>query len=185
MATSAAVRGASLLTNFWKAVEEEILAAGGTEETLGMLVTKKLRPAIARFAADAVAITKTIAVSFAEQIRAGKFKYLYGFASNPEAIRGQTAHSVTNETELDHPGTPLTTPQIWERYGDKMASLSEFLDFAAKNPTEYWIGIVWKDETSQFWYADVDRDGSDRDLDVNQDGPDGRWDGYYRFLRRK
>jgi hypothetical protein len=188
MATSNAVRGASLLTNFWKAVEEEILAAGGTEEHLGQLVTKRLRPAIKKFAADVVSTVNGTVISFAEQIKAGGYDYLYGFAEKPEEIKGQTPHVVNAEVELDHPGKVITTQELYDSYGDNKPTLSDLLDFGVKNSDtqrQFPIGIVWKDETGQFWYALLHGSGSGRGLDVDQDYPGNRWDDDYRFLRRK
>jgi hypothetical protein len=188
MATTAAVQGAGLVTGVWKKLERAIFDAGGTEEHLARLDKAETDEAFANFAAEIVATIKVVVTSFREMIRAGRYDYTYGFADNqPEEIKGQTFHPVTNATELDHPATCLTTQQVFDRYGDKMASLSELLDYGIKNPEtqrKFPIGIVWK-VGDQFWYAYLDGDGMGRGLRVSRDRPFIEWSDDYRFLVRK
>ncbi len=187
MATSAAVQGAGLLTGVWKKLEKAIYDAGGNDEHVARLAKDETNQAFANFAAEIVATIKVVFSSFRDQIRAGHYDYLWGFAEKPEEIKGQTFHPVTRETELDHPAVRLTTEQVHEKYGDKMADLSELLDYGIKNPEtqcEFTIGIVWK-EGDQFWCAVLLSLGSRRELGVRRDRPGvGRGDGS-RFLVRK
>ena len=188
MATSNAVRGLGLLTSFWKAVEEEIRAIGGTDETLAQLDKKDARPAIREFAKLVVNGTARAVSLFRDMIAAAQFDYTYGYATHPEDIEGQAPHPVTREVELDHPGQVLTIRQVWERYGDQMADLSEFLDYLTENPhvqRQHWIGIVWKDEDGQFWSADASGGDSHRSFAVIRNLPGFRWDDHHPFLRRK
>ena len=125
------------------------------------------------------------AVLFGEQIKAGGFDYLWGFAEKPEEIVGQVAHVATGETKLDHPGKTLTTKQVWERYGD--GDLSELLDYAVKHlndQRDFPIGIVWK-VGNLFWCAILVSSGSDRKLNVDRDDPVNPWLDDVRFLVRK
>ncbi len=180
MATSNAVRGASLLTNFWKAVEEEVIAAGGNDEHLGALVTKKMRPAIKQFAQLVVGT----GLSFRDMIAQAKFDYLYRYANNPEQIEGQKPHPATGNVELDHPGVTLTTQHVWDRYGD--GDLSELLDYAIMHPDDQRkapIGIVWK-VGNEFWCASLGG-ACGRCLGVRRGHPGVRWGDGCRFLRRK
>ena len=187
MATSEAVRGAGLLTNFWKRVETAIRKVGGTDEHLARLDKAEAVYAIEQFAELMVHGVATRVAWFRFLIRLGHFDYLYGFAEKPEEIEGQVFHLVTGETKLDHPGVMLTTQQVCDRYGDQMADLSEFLDYAIRNPEaqrEKPIGIVWK-VGAQFWYAYLYSDGSHRKLYVYRDYPDVQWLVSDRFLVRK
>ena len=125
---------------------------------------------------------------FADQIRAGNYGHLYGFAKNPEDIKGQTYHSVTSETELDHPDMYLKTKEIYEKYGDQMAGLCELLDYGIKNPNvqrNFLVGIVWKDENGQFWEAYLGNHDPERSLGVVQASPRDEWHCHSRFLVRK
>jgi len=194
MATSNAVRGAGLLTNVWKKLETAVYDAGGTDEHLERLGKADGDPLIAEFARNIVAKIKIVYrlsgnhASFAIAIAAGKYDYKYGFAENPDQIRGQAIHVINSEVELDHPAETLTAQQVFDRYGSKMASLAELLQFAIQNPgiqCQFPIGIVWKDETGQFWYAILSSGGSDRKLDVDRGRPVAPRDDNYRFLLRK
>jgi hypothetical protein len=129
--------------------------------------------------------------AFRDMIAAGKYDYLYGFAEKPEEIKGQTWHDVARyhqrDRTLDHPAKRLTTKQVYEKYGDKMASLSELLAYGINNPDtqrSFPIGIVWKDG-DQFWYAYLDSFGSERMLCVDQVRPSDEWNGSCRFLVHK
>lgn len=187
MATSAAVQGAGLITGVWKKIEKAIYDAGGTDDHLARLAKDETDTAFANFAAEIVATIKVVFTSFREMIRAGRYDYTYGFADNPEEIKGQACHPVTNETGLDDPAVRLTTEQVYEKYGDKMADLSELLDYGIKNPEtqrEFPIGIVWK-VGDQFWYAVLIGSGAGRRLRVRQDHPDVEWCVSCRFLVRK
>lgn len=187
MATSEAVRGAGLLTNFWKRVETAVRKIGGTDEHLARLDKAESLPAIEQFAELVVRGQVASATWFRFLIRLAHFDYLYGFADDPDKIEGQTCHPVTSETELDHPAVVLTTQQVYERYGDAMADFSELLDHAVRRPADQLetpIGIVWK-VGDQFWYAFLNSDGSVRSLGVRQGHPVVQWGVSYRFLRRK
>lgn len=176
-----------VMKTFMQMLEDEVVASGGTAEMLERLGKKSLRPAIKRFAEEIVREAGALASSFRDMIRLGRYDYTYGYADNPEGIEGQTFHAVTNETELDHPGKRFTTKQVYQRYGDKMADLSELLDYGIKNPDtqrQLPIGIVWK-VGDQFWYAILSSSGSLCELDVNQGYPDIEWNDYFRFLVRK
>jgi hypothetical protein len=188
MATTAAVQGAGLVTGVWKKLEKAIFNAGGTEEHLARLDKAETDEAFANFAAQIVRTFQVAFNSFRDMIRAGNYDYTYGFADNPEDIQGQTFHPATNSTELDHPGTVLTTSQVYERYSEKMASFSELLAYGIRHPNvqrRHPVVIVWKDETGQFWDAFLDSVGSRRALDVYRDHSDFQWDADCRFLRRK
>lgn len=187
MATTAAVQGAGLVTGVWKKLEKAIFNAGGTEEHLARLDKAETDEAFANFAAEIVRSIKVAITSFRDMIRAGNYDYLYGFAEKPEEIKGQSFHPVERETKLDHPGVRLTTKQVYEKYGDKMADLSELLAYGINNPDtqrEFPIGIVWKDG-DQFWCAYLRSRGSERELFVYQVHPDAVWYGICRFLVRK
>lgn len=173
---------------FFQTLEDEVAALGGdVGMILDRLGKKSVLPAIKQLASAIVEDAKELINSFRAQIKAGKYNYTYGFADNPEKIEGQQFHFVTNETELDHPGKTLTNQQVYERYGDKMASLSELLDYGIKNPEmqrQFPIGIVWK-VGDQFWFAYLFSLDSDRELNVYQEHPYGVWNDDFRFLVRK
>lgn len=192
MATSTAasdvVRGLGVLTTFWKKVEGAIRDAGGNDEHIARLAKDDSNSAIRQFAEAVVKGAIGVISSFRDQIRAGNYDYTHGFANNPDEIKGQSFHSVMNKTLLDHPGKHLITQRVFDLYGDKMASLSEFLDYGIKNPEtqrEFPLGIVWKDETGQFWYADFSSDSTGRGMNVDRDHPDDEWHDHCRFLVRK
>ena len=176
-----------VFTTFWTKLEKAVYAAGGSADHLLRLSKDESNDAIKQFAELLVRGPATSATWFRFLIRLGHFDYLYGFAERPEEIEGQVFHPVASETELDHPAVRFTTQQVYEKYGDKMADLSELLDYGIRNPEtqlEFPIGIVWKDETGQFWYA-VLNGGSGRELHVSRDHPSGEWSGSCRFLLRK
>jgi hypothetical protein len=79
----------------------------------------------------------------------------------------------------------LTTEKVFARYGDKLADLSELLDYGIKNPnTQEVIAIVWKDG-KQFWFANLCNRGSQRGIDIRRDRSDDMWGSDSRFLLRK
>ncbi|MEO8065598.1 MAG: hypothetical protein ABI643_01935 [Candidatus Doudnabacteria bacterium] len=188
MATSAAVQGAGLLTAVWKKIEKAVYAAGGTDEHIARLDKSEAIAVIERFAADLVAtIHVAIDSLFREIISDGKYDYLYGFAEKPGEIEGQTFHTVTRETILEHPAVILTTTEVYEKCGDKMADLSELLDYGKKNPEtqrKFPIAIVWK-VGDQSWFAILDGNELYRELVISRDRPDFQWSVRYRFLVRK
>lgn len=188
MATSEAVRGAGLLTNFWKRVEAAIRKVGGTDEHLSRLDKAETMPAIEQFAELVVRGAVTSAVWFRFLIRLGHFDDLWGFAERPEEIKGQVFHPVTEETELDCPGQQLRVKQAYARYSGRMASLSELLDYGIRNPEaqrEFPIRIVWK-VGGRFWSATLEGYAGRRRLNVTpRDSPDDLCDYICRFLVRK
>ena len=119
MATSTAasdvVRGLGVLTTFWKKVEGAIREAGGNDEHIARLAKDDSNSAIKQFAEMIVNGAIGGNYSFRDQIRAGRYDYTYGLADNPEKIKGQSFHSVTSETQLDHPAKRLTTQQVLEQ----------------------------------------------------------------------
>ncbi|MGE5392664.1 MAG: hypothetical protein ACM3NH_02880 [Candidatus Saccharibacteria bacterium] len=107
------------------------------------------------------------------------------WAKNPDEIRGQTFHPVTDEMELDHPAVPLSTKQPLDRYANRMADLSEFLDYGYRHPNvqrQFPIAILWKDDIGQV-YAAVLRQG--RELRITTAHLLSEWSSECRFLVRR
>ncbi len=98
-------------------------------------------------------------VSFYDLIIAADFNYIFGYAETPFLIRGQTPHVVTAEVEIHSELERMSVSAAYSRFGERIATLSEFLDFAVRKPDVQrfvHVSIVWRDETGQFWFAVID-----------------------------
>lgn len=174
---------------FFKTLEREVVAQGGTiEMVIDRLGKESVQPSIKQLATALINNAKGLTIkSLAQQIEAGNYGRLDGFAEKPKQIEGQRFHKETNETELDNPGRALKIQKIYELYADNMATLSELLQCGINKPKsqlKYPIHIVWK-VGDQFWFARLSRSQSQRILDIDKIREDTTIGGTYRVLIRE
>ena len=160
---------------------------GGSDDDLRKLLSdKKLRRAVAEMlVGESGDIT-----SLAEMIVAGNYDWVNdnitekNFSIDPSRF-------TTENTKVFHFDKSMTTAEVERairKEGYEPAGLEHLLAYGAENPDEQRkhpivaLGACWVDPGGSRHVPCLSRYGDKRDLDLNWDDPESRWDGVYRFL---
>lgn len=122
--------------------------------------------------------------SFREMIERGNYDDLHGFAKSPDDILGQAPRLVDGTVKLACPFKELNTEQVYFGYGDKMADLSDLLDYGVRNPDmqfSFPIAIIWKTDTG-WLLALLSGEGIKRVLSIRRTLRTSPWSSGCRFL---
>lgn len=125
--------------------------------------------------------------SIKSAINAGKYDYKWGYADHPEDIQGVKIKPVDGKFVIKRFNKWMTNSQVLAELPN-LASIMELLQFGIDFPEvqkEFSIATIWKDDSNQLWYVYLNRNGSKRNVNVDQSNADNNWNEPVGFLARE